>query len=921
MPDPNSTSRPRPRPEAAGRSGGGTAQRGRRRGRGHVGRTILKVVGTICLTGLITGLLLVCFAAVYIRSVIIPMARDQQYLGDLSIAQTSIMYYNDENGEAQPYLTLSSDENRIWVGYDELPKDMVNALVAIEDKRFYQHHGVDWIRTGKGVLNMFTGGSIQGGSTLTQQLIKNVTGENEVTVKRKILEIFRALDFEKTHSKKQILEWYLNQIYLGERCFGVGAASWVYFGKDVGELSLAQCASLVGITNNPSRYDPYLNKNLEVTNDMANRQRAELVLWNMLDQNMIDQAAYDAACAEVESMEFVKGSPEGGGPDTIYNWYQDQVIDDVIQDLMDEYNWSSRTASLKVYYGGLSIYTNVDLRVQGIVDEIYSDRENLMYASRSGQPMQSAIVVVDDQGRVVAVAGGIGEKTKNRVWSRASDSERPAGSSIKPLSVYAPALEMGLITPNTIIDDAPYQVLDGSPWPKNAVNRYRGLDTVSNALAQSHNTAAVRVLGDYVTPEKSYDFLEDRFHISTLVLEQWIDNEKYSDMNLASLALGGLTSGVSVYEMAAAYATFPSMGRYVPPRTYSKVVDADGTVLLDRTMDGEFVLKESTAYYINNMLRGVISGGTATEAAFPGMTMAGKTGTTTSQKDLWFVGYTPYYTAAVWTGYDRQERLGSVYHPQVSLWKKVMSRIHEGLPNKSFPTPSDRTVTTASFCLDSGMIPTEACALDPRGSRVATGTYLNGDQPVGTCTLHTPIEVCTADVTVDETTGESTIHYHRAGEHCPEESVQTISVLNYTRQGAAAMVTTGDDWVLLKNFDEADLCPIHDGTEVVPPVFDPDDPVTWPTDDPNFNIDDPATWPQTPAPTEGPDDGDGPAGEDPSPSDHPSQAPGEEGPPEEEPFVPAGDPSGGGSQGGNSQGGGSQGGNSHGGNPQGILID
>ena len=207
MPDPNSTSRPRPRPEAASRSGGGTAQRGRRRGRGHVGRTILKVVGTICLTGLITGLLLVCFAAVYIRSVIIPMARDQQYLGDLSIAQTSIMYYNDENGEAQPYLTLSSDENRIWVGYDELPKDMVNALVAIEDKRFYQHHGVDWIRTGKGVLNMFTGGSIQGGSTLTQQLIKNVTGENEVTVKRKILEIFRALDFEKTHSKEQILEW------------------------------------------------------------------------------------------------------------------------------------------------------------------------------------------------------------------------------------------------------------------------------------------------------------------------------------------------------------------------------------------------------------------------------------------------------------------------------------------------------------------------------------------------------------------------------------------------------------------------------------------------------------------------------------------------------------------------------------------
>ena len=614
MPDSNPTTR------SEHRSSENRPVRKRRRRR-HIGTTILKVIGTICLTGLLTGLLLACFAAVYIRTDIIPLAEDQEYLGDLSIAQTSIMYYYDENGEAQPYLTLNSDENRIWVSYDELPEYMIEALIATEDKRFYQHNGVDWVRTGKGVLNMFTGGSIQGGSTLTQQLIKNITGENQVTVKRKILEIFRALEFEKTHSKKQILEWYLNEIYLGERCYGVGAASWVYFGKDVRELSLAQCASLVGITNNPSRYDPSLNKSVEVTNDMANRKRAKLVLWNMFDQEVIDEATYDAACAEVDAMEFVMGSPEGGDVSDIYNWYQDQVIDDVITDLMDKYDWSRQTASLKVYYGGLSIYTNVDLRIQAIVDEVYSDRDNLNYYSRSGQPMQSAMVIVDSQGRVVALAGGIGEKTKNRAWSRASDSERPAGSSIKPLSVYAPALEMGQITPNTVIDDTPYQMMGGSAWPKNATGRYTGLDTVRNALAQSHNTAAVKVLGNYVTPEESYRFLEEQFHISTLVEEKWINNKKYSDKNLASLGLGGLTSGVSVYEMAAAYATFPSMGWYVPPRTYSKVVDAEGNILLDRTMDGEYVIKESTAYYINNMLQGVISYGTATDAAFSGMTM------------------------------------------------------------------------------------------------------------------------------------------------------------------------------------------------------------------------------------------------------------------------------------------------------------
>ena len=849
------TEQSQPSPERGSAEPTRPVRRRKRRRRGGVVRTILKVLGTLFLVGVTTGVLLVCFAALYIRTVIIPEAAKQDYLGEIDMSLTSTMYYTDENGVEQPYLTLDSDENRVWVSYNELPEDLVNALIAIEDKRFLQHNGVDWIRTGKGVLNMFTGASIQGGSTITQQFIKNYTGNNQVTVKRKITEIFQALELEKNHSKEWILEWYMNLIYLGERSYGVGAASYAYFGKDVRELTLAQCASLVGITNNPSRYDPYLNKDAEVTNDAANRKRAKLVLWNMFDQGMIDEKTYDKACQDVDDLVFVMGSPEGGSVKTVYNWYQDQVISDVINDLMKEYKWSSEVASSKVYYGGLSIYTNVDTRVQDIVDEVFADPENLPYVSNSGQPMQAGMVIIDDQGRVVAVGGGIGEKTKNRVWSRASDSRRPSGSSIKPLSVYAPAIEMGLITPNTIVDDAPYQEMGGSPWPVNQWRSYKGLDTVRHAVERSTNTVAVRVLGDMVTPQVSYEFLENRFHITSLVREKWINSKKFSDMDLAPLALGGLTNGMSVYEMAAAYATFPGMGRYVPPKTYSRVVDADGKVLLDTTGAGEYVLKESTAYYINSMLRSVVTSGTGTTAAFPGMTIAGKTGTTTSQKDLWFVGYTPYYTCALWVGYDRQEKLPDGNFRN-NLWKQVMERAHEGLENKEFPQPSDAQVISASYCLDSGMMPGPLCSQDARGSRVASGVFIQGDQPTQTCTMHVEVRVCTEDPILNEETGE-VLGYHVAGEFCPEETVEVRSVLDYVREGAAAKAVTQDADALLSNYDLENVCAVHfegwesgagSGLDV---DFDPLNPDTWPVGDPDFNINDPTTWPHIPGTGEG----------------------------------------------------------------------
>ena len=471
--------------------------------------TIGKVVGTLLLIGIITTVILICFAARYIQTVIIPQAHVE---ANFVMDQTSIIYYEDPNtGEYVEHLSLHGDENRILVDYEDIPEDMINATVAIEDRTFREHHGVNWRRTLYGVILMFTGQDIQGGSTITQQLIKNFTGYDDVTVKRKIQEIFTALDFEKNYSKEQILEWYLNYIYLGDTCSGVATAAEHYFGKDLSELSLAECASIISITNNPTIYGP--NSNVRMTNEDGevttgrerNKQRQELVLWTMWDQGIITEEEYQAAVAE--ELVFTTSVDEKE-PDTIYNWYDEQLITDVMNDLMEQYGYSSLVASDMVYSGGLRIYACVDQNVQSIVESVYSDRSNLDLTSNSGQEIQSAIVIVDPEGNIVGLAGALGDKTTNRGWNYASRSQRQPGSSIKPLSVYAPALEAGLITPAPVFDDYPVQVLGGSAWPLNNPQTYRGLVTVADALRVSSNPAAVRVL-QMLGFENSFNFMQD----------------------------------------------------------------------------------------------------------------------------------------------------------------------------------------------------------------------------------------------------------------------------------------------------------------------------------------------------------------------------------------------------------------------------
>ena len=835
-----------------------------------------RVIGTLLLIGVITGAILVCFAAGYIKTVIIPQAHLE---GDFVMNQTSTIYYmNSGTGEYTEHLSLHGAENRKLVDFETLPEDLINATVAIEDETFWEHHGVNWKRTLYGVILMFTGQDIQGGSTITQQLIKNVTQYDDVTVKRKILEIFMALDFEKTYSKEQILEWYLNYIYLGDSCYGVATAAENYFGKDVSELSLAECASIIAITNNPTIYGP--NSNIRMTNEDGvvttgrerNKQRQELVLWKMMDLGMIDQATYEAACNQ--ELVFTSGVDEEE-PATVYNWYDEQVITDVINDLMDQYGYSERIASDMVFSGGLNIYACVDPDIQAVVEAVYSDRSNLALTSSSGQQIQSAIVIVDPDGNIVALAGALGEKTTNRGWNYASRSQRQPGSSIKPLSVYAPALEADLISPASVFDDYPVQVLGSSAWPLNNPQTYRGLITVADALRVSSNPAAVRVL-QMLGFENSFNFMQDKFHIQ---LEDGLEvnGEIKNDLGSSQLALGGLTNGVRVIDMATAYSVFPRNGLYLESRTYTKVTRIldDGTeeVVLDNTgREPEAVLSSKTVYYINDMLKDVVTGGsgaTGTAARISGMTVAGKTGSTNSNTDRWFVGYTPYYTAAVWVGYDTPERISASGNPAVTMWHKVMSQVHQGLENKDFPQAEG--LVTVNVCRDSGLRATEACVNDPRGSRVQSVALFSEDVPEAECSRHVSVEVCTASPVLDASGAAIEGLYHLAGEFCPREgsgdgdtaggTVKTIGILDYTREQVGG--TAFPEGNYLKSFlDAQGSCDVHTSAPEpeVPEGYDPNtfditDPATWPpVNDPryeDFDPENPATWP-TPSPAETP---------------------------------------------------------------------
>lgn len=654
--------------------------------------------------------------ALYLRVYIEPNAKIDVNELMFDMDMTSIVYaWDPEKEDYTEYEVLRGRENRIWSDLDEIPKDLQNAFIAIEDKRFYEHKGVDWKRTANGVINWIVGKE-GGGSTITQQLIKNLTDDKDYSVKRKLNEIFRALQLEKDlGDKNRILEMYLNLIYLGQGAYGVNTAATTYFSKDLDELNLAECAILAGITKNPSRYDPF-------NHPETIKERQETILNEMCKQGMISESERDEAKAQ--PLEYKYEAAKEARENT-YSYFTDAVINDVINDLVEKKDYPLELAKWKVTSGGVQIYTTVEPAVQAAMEEVYEDDSNFPNISRNGMRPESAMVICNDQGDVVGIVGGRGKKTDNRVLVRA-DSPRQAGSSIKPLSAYGPAMDAGLITPYSVRDNAPFKEIDGRAWPRNDSGGYTGPMTIRSAVAKSTNAIAVRVV-DELTPQAAYDFLTEQLDFKHL---------NSADIDLAPMALGGMNGGVTVREMAAGFSIFLNDGIFNGARTYTKVLNSDGTVLLENEpLERQVFEREQTVYYMRDVLKGVTSnamGGTARRINVPGMDVGGKTGTSQKKRDLWFCGFTPYYAGATWFGYDSSYDLSGVSgNPSLTIWNKVMNKVHENLEPAEFDMGDSDNFEKQSYCTVSGLAPSSACRAN---GTVETGRYWKGDAPSKVCT-------------------------------------------------------------------------------------------------------------------------------------------------------------------------------------------
>ena len=756
-----------------------------------------RIIGTLLLVFVVTLTIFSGIFMAYINSTM--RGKVEVYLDEFETKVSTELYNQDpDTGEWVMYQTLYlNSENRIWTDLEDIPKYLQEAAIAIEDKRFEKHHGVDWKGTTRAIVYTLFGKNVQGGSTITQQLVKNVTGDNEVTVKRKITEIYRALELEKRYEKDEILEAYLNEVFFGQSCYGVVTASRMYFNKDVSDLTLAECASLMGITNNPSMYDPTLSSWTRENN----RERQLTILGAMLEQGKISQEEYDAAKAEdiVFSNGFtISGkyvgsdgtvtdqepdetttddteSPEDEEEPTIkgrYSWFTEAMIGDVADALVEKYgitdkvrdNGTTYTAYEQawdmVHGKGYKIYTTQNPKYQKIAEDVCYDLSNIPYTSSytnsAGEQvedqLQIALTIVDPtNGYVVAMIGGAGEKQADRVWNWAVNA-RQCGSAIKPVSTYAPALDDGTINGASVIDDYP-MLLNGDVWPRNANWRYQGLTALHKALAQSLNTCAVRTNLAYGV-DRSYEFLVNKLGFENLT---YTDSQQVGNM-----ALGGFEKGVTTEEMAAAYAAFVNEGVYTKPRTFVRVEDANGNVILENEAQSTVAMKNTTAAIINHLLQEAALNGTGYEAQFSGMHIAGKTGSTNSNKDRYFVGYTPYYSCAVWAGYEHNQRIVASGNPCSAIFRKVMSAIHEELPDKDFFSCAG--LTSVAVCADSGMLASENCALDVRGSRVYTALVAADNAPTSVCTMHTApsytVNMADSDGNVTTVTG-SVLNYQR----------------------------------------------------------------------------------------------------------------------------------------------------------------
>jgi len=710
----------------------------------NVGAKIVKIVFRVAVAG---ALILGCTIIGLLLGVVVGciLTTDPvEYEIDRETTDYVSYMYNANGEEIGTLKGYSSSVAGEWVDIEFIPKDLQHAFVAIEDERFYEHDGVDLKRTLSAVAGtVIPGMPDHGGSTITQQLVKNLTGEDERSIPRKVREQWRALQLERELDKDEIMELYLNIIYFANGAYGVQDAAQTYFGKNVSDLSLAECSFLAGITNSPGKYNPATM--LGRTNAY---DRQVTILDNMYAQGWINRAQYiDAIQTELVFVSKESSSSSNSSSETVtssvYSYFMDMVIGDVREDLM-EMGYNRKDANNIIYNSGVQIYTTQDPEIQKIVDEEYCNQSNFpVNTSDSNDPdnAQSAIVIMDQYtGRVIAVYGGYGKKTGSLSWNRATSIQRQPGSSIKPVLVYGPLVDMGEITATTAMDEEPAYLDKSNPdklWPMNVDHMYHGLKSARIALYRSYNVFAVNLYKNNVT--------------SCLQYMKSVGIDRTGETHL-SMALGGFTEGVSPMDMAAAYVPMANGGTYYEPITYTKVLDKDGNVLIDKSAEeGSMIYKNAASSTVmTSMLSSVIydNRGTGVGARLvdkTGATMpaAGKTGTTSDQKDFWFVGYTPYYTCAVWYGYDNQTVISSSESgAALKIWKKVMQRIHDNLEAKNFENYG--ATEKVYVCSASGKRATDACWNDPRSSWfVCEEVFIKGTAPSSYCDLHTTKKVCT----------------------------------------------------------------------------------------------------------------------------------------------------------------------------------
>lgn len=695
-----------------------------------------------------------------------------EYYGNVSIPGEEYKFEKIES-------LILGEKKKLWVSLDEVSDYLVDGFICVEDRKFYSHSGMDVKRTLYALANsVFHFKSTFGASTITQQVVKNMSGDNDVSFKRKLSEIIRAYNIERNHTKNEILEVYLNIIPMGENLYGVSTASRVYFGKDADELNIQEAATLIGITNAPSRYNPHDNpeKCLSKRND---------VLFSMYSCGIIDEAEYDDAASSSLGV-----LPKSDELNPKKSWFIETVNGDVVAALREKLNLSEYAAWMLLYNGGFKIYTTQNPTVQNELEQFFENTDNFSSEVKNG--LEYSMVVSDSSnGNLLGIVGAVGEKRADKVMNHALVPHTP-GSTLKPLALYAPLINDKKINWATVFDDVPVEFFNkGSyyvEYPHNSPDIYDGLTTVSNALRLSKNTVAMRLYG-MLGGEKIYNQLKNSFGFDTLVEHMNAKNGSvFTDIAPAPLALGQLSYGVSLRKLTEAYTTFPSDGVFTSGRSFLYVYDSDGNLIIDNAPQQKRVFSSDTARIMNMLLSQVVQSGTASAITLKNdVDTAGKTGTSGDDRDRLFIGYTPYITAGIWCGYRNSgASVASAYPNHIKIWDKVVTSIHNELlydaADESMRVFSTQGLQIREYCKDSGKLYSPICAKDPRGVRLERGYFSPDNVPNGLCDRHVP---CRYDFLTSAV----------ASDKCPEEYICEVALLNIKRSFPKEIIITDAEYV------------------------------------------------------------------------------------------------------------------------------